>query len=266
MSKDFNNNTIIKAKPKDKPYELRDGKVRGLILRVQPSGKKAWICELRNYKGRKRRKTITIEPSNLTDANIVTLAQARKEALAIISQPEKYFFENAPKTTIKTKVFGDFFKGPYQDYARSHIRSYKDVLPRIERNFGHLFDRDMDKIAETDIVRWQKAKTVSFSTLQREFTYLKACLNRAIDTYHLVSTHHLERYNLKQPRNEAIKKEHKDPRYLSDAEELRLRQALSSRDDKLRKTRISANNWRWERKYAPPPPLVKMNSLIMLHH
>lgn len=35
--------TVFKAQPKDRPYEIRDTLVRGLILRVQPSGYKAWI-------------------------------------------------------------------------------------------------------------------------------------------------------------------------------------------------------------------------------
>lgn len=32
---------VLAAEPRDRPYELRDARVRGLILRVQPSGHKA---------------------------------------------------------------------------------------------------------------------------------------------------------------------------------------------------------------------------------
>ena len=34
---------VAAAQPQSRPYELRDTLVRGLILRVQPSGYKAWI-------------------------------------------------------------------------------------------------------------------------------------------------------------------------------------------------------------------------------
>ena len=34
---------VATAQPKDRAYELRDAQVRGLLLRVQPSGHKAWV-------------------------------------------------------------------------------------------------------------------------------------------------------------------------------------------------------------------------------
>ncbi len=34
---------VATAQPKDRAYELRDTQVRGLLLRVQPSGHKAWV-------------------------------------------------------------------------------------------------------------------------------------------------------------------------------------------------------------------------------
>jgi len=253
MANDFTQNTSIKAKPKVKPYELRDGKVRGLILRVQPTGKKAWVCELRNYKGKKRRATIKV--NGMTDANVITLTQARHLANAIIAHPEKYFLDAPLKSADNTKVFGDFFKGAYKEYAEANMRSHNKVLPSIKRNFSHLFDRDMDKIAETDIVRWQKNKTVAFTTLQRDFTNLKACLNRAVDTYHLINSHQLERYNIKRPRNDPAGAEQKDPRYLLEGEEERLREALSARDCRMQAERRSANQWRKERGYQPKPEL-----------
>lgn len=36
---------IESAKPQERPYELRDLQAKGLLLRVQPSGHKADICE-----------------------------------------------------------------------------------------------------------------------------------------------------------------------------------------------------------------------------
>ena len=36
---------VAAALPQERPYELRDTTVRGLILRVQPSGYKAWIIQ-----------------------------------------------------------------------------------------------------------------------------------------------------------------------------------------------------------------------------
>lgn len=35
---------VTTAQPKDRAYELRDTQVRGLLLRVQPSGHTAWVA------------------------------------------------------------------------------------------------------------------------------------------------------------------------------------------------------------------------------
>lgn len=43
MKAALNKRIAASAQPQDRPYELRDTQVRGLILRVQPSGHKAWI-------------------------------------------------------------------------------------------------------------------------------------------------------------------------------------------------------------------------------
>lgn len=43
MSASLTKRIVVSAEPRDRPYELRDAQVRGLILRVQPSGHKAWI-------------------------------------------------------------------------------------------------------------------------------------------------------------------------------------------------------------------------------
>ncbi|MDR2959519.1 MAG: Arm DNA-binding domain-containing protein [Stenotrophomonas sp.] len=43
MRSALTNRIVLTAEPKDRPYDLRGARVRGLILRVQPSGHKAWI-------------------------------------------------------------------------------------------------------------------------------------------------------------------------------------------------------------------------------
>ena len=49
MSSALTKRIVLTAEPKERPYELRDTRVRGLILRVQPFGHKAWIvtCKAR---------------------------------------------------------------------------------------------------------------------------------------------------------------------------------------------------------------------------
>ena len=51
--------------PRDRPYEVRDALVRGLLLRVQPSGHRAWIV---TWAHGKRRTLGSVEHLTLDDA------------------------------------------------------------------------------------------------------------------------------------------------------------------------------------------------------
>ncbi len=63
-------NALLKEiTPQEKPYEIRDSELKGLILRVQPSGIVTYICQYA------RTKRITIG-----QANLITLTQARDKA------------------------------------------------------------------------------------------------------------------------------------------------------------------------------------------
>jgi integrase len=66
-------------RPSDKRQELRDGEVKGLILRITTAGDKSWsVLYSRQPDGKKRRITVGPFPA-------VTLETARKEALAILA-------------------------------------------------------------------------------------------------------------------------------------------------------------------------------------
>jgi hypothetical protein len=64
---------VTTAQPKDRAYELRDTQVRGLLLRVQPNGHKAWVVTWEHGKRRA-----------LGSAGHVTLDVAREIARKII--------------------------------------------------------------------------------------------------------------------------------------------------------------------------------------
>lgn len=61
--------------PQERPYEIRDAQVRGLILRVQPSGHKAWIVSWAHGKRR------TIGP-----ATVISLDYARAQATHAVAE------------------------------------------------------------------------------------------------------------------------------------------------------------------------------------
>ncbi|HET6552983.1 MAG TPA: integrase arm-type DNA-binding domain-containing protein [Dyella sp.] len=66
---------VASAQPRERPYELRDAQVRGLLLRVQPSGHKAWIVTWAHGKRR-----------TLGSAGHLSLDQARDIAVKVIAE------------------------------------------------------------------------------------------------------------------------------------------------------------------------------------
>lgn len=247
MAKDLTQNDIKRAKPKEKPYELRDGRIRGLVLRVQPSGKQAFICEYRI--GTRRTRT------TLGDARIVTLEQARHEAEDILKDARKGIDYNERKRRAKASTLGGYIKNTYRPYAEAHIKSHADIIGRLNKHFGFLSNRPLGEISETDMARWRKNREgVSFETLKRELTYLKAALNLAVREFKLIDANPLAGYKL-QATNADRAEVTRSIRYLAEDEEQRLRAALQARDARIRAERASANKWRSERGYELLPAI-----------
>lgn len=75
MSSTLTKRIVLTAEPKERPYELRDAQVRGLILRVQPSGHKAWIVTWAHGKRR-----------TLGSVEHLSLDQARDQARQAVAE------------------------------------------------------------------------------------------------------------------------------------------------------------------------------------
>ncbi|WP_425479556.1 Arm DNA-binding domain-containing protein [Stenotrophomonas chelatiphaga] len=65
MSSVLTKRIVFTAEPRDRPHELRDAQVRGMILRVEPSGHKAWIV---TWAHGKRRTVHSVEHLSLDQA------------------------------------------------------------------------------------------------------------------------------------------------------------------------------------------------------
>ena len=73
-----------RLKPKEKAYYIRDSLVKGLVLRVKPTGSKSWIfcytvpCHKRKW--RERKKGLGCFKDGKNDAGNITVTAARREA------------------------------------------------------------------------------------------------------------------------------------------------------------------------------------------
>jgi integrase len=202
---------ITRLKPDSKPYEVRCDKLKGLLVRVQPSGSMSFVCQYA------RGKRIT-----LGDARVLTLEQARTKAREILGQvatgtdPQA---ERKPKSGPLT--LGQFLTNHYQEWIVSHHR-HDDNLNRIRASFQDLLDTPLIEIAPWEIERHRKSRKesgIADSTINRDVAALRAALNRAVD-WGLIESNPLKKLKqIKTDRQGVV-------RYLDPAEELRLLAAL----------------------------------------
>lgn len=179
------------AKSAEKPYEVSDSDMKGLLLRVQPSGVKSYIVTW----GRGKRRTLGKHP-------VMTLAGARAAALAALSEAAQH---GAPVAVSKPKA--DI---TVADACRDYVTSLEkdgrqtasdDAKRRFERclygdKLGKVRLKDLhqnhieawrDRVEKGDLPplpvkrgRPPVAKPLARSSINRIRTTLVAALNHAV--------------------------------------------------------------------------------------
>ena len=227
---------VTGAKPKATPYEIRDVLIKGLLLRVQPSGHKAWVVEW----ARGRRKT-------LGALSELPLEDARAVAAAAMAEALKHGAPGLAKPKRQEISLGAFLSQHYGPWAASQLKWGEGVVDRLETGFSSLLRRRLHEIDQWLVDRWWKERLASPSpktkapvgkaTATRELAALRSSLNKAVEWGFLEAN---PLANLRQRGVEA----RKVVRYLSADEEAKLRRALDDRDARMVSARVSGCRWR----------------------
>jgi len=221
------------AKPEADPYRIWDTLVPSLFLRVQPSGIKSFNVQWSRTSSR-----------SLGKWPGCTVESARTKARAILVETDQH---GAPMAVMdakkpKTYTLGEFIEQEYRPWASANLKWGDGAADRILSVFEEFADKPLTEINAWIIEKWRAKRIkegISPNTCNRDLATLKSALKRAqnwkmIDADALVT--------VKQARVDSTR-----VRYLSDAEEKRLRDALAARDDEARAARLRANQWRAER-------------------
>jgi integrase len=230
---------INQAKPEATGYEIRDTKIKGLVLRVQPSGHKSLNYEYR-INGRRKR-------TSLGSSVMLTLNQARVMAIGIQNSANAGIDAKQQTILAQASTLGAYIENHYAPHANKYILSATNIIARLERNFSHLYEKAISDITPADIERWRSGKNCKFQTIKKEFTYLKSVINFAIKKHQIISTHPLTTYQLEPSLQDSRDLAQKKLRYLSQEEAKCLREALVARETTIRTDRASANEWRANR-------------------
>ncbi|CAA9889972.1 conserved hypothetical protein [Candidatus Methylobacter favarea] len=227
------------AKPKEKPFEIRDSRLKGFILRVQPSGSMSFICEYA------RGKRITIGK-----ANVLTLTQARNKARELLGRHATG--EDMQAEQKKPKTFGDFVNDDYRHWAQANMRTGVKRFYELKLYFGFLFAMRLDAIQPYHIEKWrlsEHAKGNKFSTIRRNETTLKAALNKAVEWGFIAVSPLAGTKPVKSEDDRIVA-------YLDADQERRLIKAVNDREARIKSGRESANEWRRVRHYEVKPSIT----------
>jgi integrase len=243
--------TVKNAKPREKTYDIRDAVLRGFMLKVQPSGSKAFYAEW----GRGKR-------SRIGDAALITLERARdiaEQRLAAAKRGE------VPRPQIRNQIptLKQFLDSKYEAWALTHQKAGATNVQRIKGAFPEYMNNPMDQFTAWSFEQWKnkrKSNGIKPATINRDLTMLRAALNKAVEWNELKSNPLVSVKPLKGADDKRV-------RYLSSEEEKRLLGALKSREVDIRQgTSSSANKFvstYKEGAYADhlqPMALVAMNT------
>lgn len=226
---------VMSAQPQDRPYELRDISIPGLIFRVQPSGYKAWIIEW----ARGKRRT-------LGAFGHLTLEQARAHAAQAMAETIQQGLPSIARTKPASCTLEDFLTTHYAPWAEVELKAGARYVDRIRVVFSGLLERPVNQIDAGAIDQWWRerlttdtktGKPPTKATAARDLACLRSALSKAVE-WKLMGTNPLMGLRKKsvEPR--------KVVRSLSLEEETRLRRAMTQRDQYMIEARASGNRWR----------------------
>jgi integrase len=224
--------TVDAAKPLAKPYELRDGDIKGLLLRVQPSGVKSFVVEW----GRGKRTTLGRFP-------VMTLAAARTQAMTALADAAQHGTPEIAKPRGKVVTLGDLINKEYGPWVKANRKDGEATVARLESTFSEFLTKPLSEVNAWVVEKWRSARLKAGrtpATVNRDLTALKACLSKGVE-WELLETHPLTKVKPSKVDTQGR------VRYLSPKEDKALRKALHNRDAKMIAERKSGNRWRAER-------------------
>jgi Arm DNA-binding domain len=161
------------AQAAPKPFEIRDIRLPGFILRVQPSGSRSYLAQL----GRGRRVTIC-------KVGHLTPDEARERCAKILGnvshgRPPFAGIDGANRLTL-----GEFIEDTYAPWLKANRpRSATSSLQRTKRNFGKWFAEPISAITPERIETWKLGRFVTgstASTVLRDIGALGGTFSRAV--------------------------------------------------------------------------------------
>jgi integrase len=230
------------VQPSTKPFEIYDIRLPGFTLRVQPSGVRSYYARF----GRNRRVVLgqagTIEPD-----------EARERCQRVLGNVANGRHPLHGLGGIDGITLGMFIADTYTTWVKaSRPRTAADTLEKLHRHFRTWYPEPLTAITVERVEAW-KARRLnegrSPSTVLRDLFTLSGVLRRAVKAGELTENPVRRVDKPRVDRRGTV-------RFLDQAEETRLRDALKARDEEIQNRRTCGNDRRQTRHEPVLPPLA----------
>ena len=247
MQQKLTQDIVKKITPTDKRQKIKDLVLPGLMLRVEPSGKKTWYIDYKRPNGQRTYHKIGC-------ATILTVMQARDVAQKFLASVK---LGNDPIKTEEIKkerlTLKQLISEHYSSWVVDNRRSGKETIAILTRAFKDFMDMPVEEISMLAIEQWRtkmrQVNGLKASSLNRQITALKAAINWAVKR-EIIAANPMARL-------ERLREEDSETkiRYLSPEERERLYAALDERERRIQAERDNHNNWLEERSKPVLPDL-----------
>jgi integrase len=218
------------------------------MLRVNPTGTKAWYVQLdRNHKRK------------IADAGLLTAAVARYRAKDVLARQS--ISSGKPLKMAQNQTLGAFLTGRYARFKTQGSKYSSRDIKRLCTALGSLTKERIEHVGLSKLERWKlkRLRKVSPATVNRELSMLRNALDQAC-RWNMLADNPARQITLRM-RPKASK-----PRVLNPAERERLARVLSARNDRLAamvqialNTGLKRNelfSLRWKDIYFGPNPSI----------
>jgi integrase len=221
---------VERAKPRQAAYRLWDADTTGLCLRVLPSGIKTFEVHLK--RGASER--LGRHPAMTLDA---ARNGARRAQVRFQDTGERKAKAEAPAT------LDAFLRERYEPWVTSERKAGAATIAAIRSVWAELLPKQIGDITAWVVEKIKAARLkagIKPATVNRDLVRIKAVISKAVE-WNVLTVHPLSGVKRAKGGDDSR------VRYLSMAEEKRLREALEKREMRLRVARASGNAWRSER-------------------
>jgi integrase len=237
--------TLLSSKdsqPTKKPFEIYDGRLPGFTLRVRPSRVRSYYARF----GRNRRVVVG-------KVGTVSPEEARERCQKVLGNIAHGRHPLHSLCGTDGMTLGMFIADAYTNWVKaSRPRSAADTLEKLYRHFRTWYPEPLTPITVERVEAWKWRRLNagrSAATVLRDLFTLSSVLRHAVNAGELTEN---PVRRVAKPRVDRRGK----VRFLDQAEESRLRDALIKRDLQMQNRRTVANDRRQSRHERALPPLM----------